>query len=220
MKLVPESRIRAALGTDDTIDFNLAIVEALETATLFCEQQLRTSFEKTSGRRDDYWLQDPPEVGRSVSRRDITRPLASSNIQINDMLLSRGLVSNVLVRTGDGLEQTRTTGDDITAQCTVDTEKGLVQCPELNLRKAWVSVTYDCGFDPHGIDEDLYNQDQVPSWLKLLAVTHTRILLADHHLFRDTDQPTDTKMLVNERGMQLDRRKRYFPHAARPHLSG
>ncbi len=105
-------------------------------------------------------------------------------------------------------------GDDLTI---VDAEKGLVVIRDIDLSNLYIEVRYTSGFNVDGDEALLFDQTEVPSWLKEAAFLQTNVLvrhnpvLASHF---EGDNTTAELVLSKDRAIQS--RIRYHPEYLNP----
>ncbi len=204
MRLQQVSTLRTALGADDITDINEALKFTLDSASLALEQEIRSPFAKVTD-RDDRFFQDA-----TVYFSDQPR---------NHFLLKQGFLTGapsvVIATKWEDLDPAESP-EDITSECVVELEKGVVHNYTRDLTNYYVSITYTAGFDPDGSDPDQYDLAQVPKWLQNAAGLWARISLQNHPFFSEAESDTDAKALKGQLVSMILNKVRYVPVARTP----
>lgn len=229
MRLVPVQKVLEKLVYSETItDIRTASISALDTTTEALAGELRTEF--GAGSFTDIFFVNRSmqlDVSQAHARR-ATRLFETEAVAFTTKLfLSRGfvkatpavIVASALSRADlDGASAT-----DIASASHVNLERGVVTVTDKNLSGLYVKVTYAAGFDVDSDDEDVYDQGQVPSWLRELAVAHAAIEVSGNpSLFVGTDDDVfaDSKRFavrLESRTVSVIQSKiRYVPDAVHP----
>lgn len=199
MKLVPVATIRQALGFEDMADINLAITSIMSAVTASMEMALDTSFDRAMA-TDLFYVS--PHHG----------PDGNGHVQTLLRLRNGFIVPQTIsVQSGAtvyALDDDPITITNMNVRSYRDVEKGLLFDAKTlytgghrSLRSIdfmggpYIRVTYSYGFDVDDTDPDLFDQDQVPNWLKEAAAIQARIFLADHSILKNNEATYDTNFL-------------------------
>jgi len=208
MLLISVSSIRTSLGFDDVADINAAIESTLKTSTQSVASSLRTGFGR--GSRTDYFY--------------ATAPYTIGTFAQLYLLLDQGFVDsseNVTIKIAPTIEKFGTSEEeDITTNCLVNYEKGVVHISGKNFYNQVIKVEYIAGFNLDDQEVTQYDPDEVPEWLKNIAKMETLITLAltREDLWHSEGKFTTTELRTRLLD-QLSRYTRYEPKALNPIFS-
>jgi len=206
MKLVPLQSVLDAIGFEAGLE-DAAIENAIHSATGDLETILRTEFARASV--TDLFFTPEANVLK----------LGGAGYRVS-LALSRGLVVGSVTVT----YATTTTGlteDPITpdaAKQKVGAEKGVLVLLDTDVNDCYIQATYTAGIEVDDTEADLYDQDQVPTWLKEAAVAQAIIRLdsARPQMRSDSKVPVNVDVLKRSVCLNTEPRIRYFPAAVHP----
>jgi len=195
MLLFPPQQIREQLGFDDMPDINTAVTMAVEAIEPQIAGLLATEFEKQTGHMDVFFAVEPRvDQGRH---------------RYTEFRLSRGFVFNVGVTAKDPTNGTRTLGQTLL----IDEARGVVRDIGTPFRNSYVEISFDSGFDADGTDPTLYDQAQVPDWLKQAARIGALRSLASNPTVTNAGIELDKGVLDAHYAALVNRHIRYAPDA-------
>jgi hypothetical protein len=105
---------------------------------------------------------------------------------------------------------------DVSSSITVQREKGVVVDTSNIYQRQWVRFTYAKGFQIDPDDEFMYDQTEVPDWLKDAAKLYAKIMLQSNPSLQDVAIKMDTKMMQRALSSLVQPHMRYTPAAIQP----
>jgi hypothetical protein len=209
-KLVDVSVVRDRIGYPNDADINTAITDALEGVTIKLESLLRTKF-STISTTDTYFIR--PGQSRWSKTQFRTK-----------LFLTRGFLSSATltdVKYGASLQAFNSEVNRIDVDTSLylieDKERGVIDILDFDLGDLYVQVTYDSGFNLTEGDATLFDQTEVPDWLKeaaeLLAIVELEANPAINPEDRSAQEIDNTKNLFTR---VITPHIRYVPAAIRP----
>lgn len=206
MRLASVSDLRTSMGFDDIPDVTNAIAFALDTTTPAFEAHLRTAFDRagvtdTFAVGDQVWLHGTPQLRLRLSRGFVVS--GSLTAWYADRIESLD----------DSAERTEVTGD-----LTLGLEKGVASNFTLDLNRKYLRVAYQAGFTADGDDPEMYDQAQVPDWLRTAAMLAARIELNNHPHFKSDEGTTSVAVLERRLSLLIGDKARFVPAAIDPIL--
>lgn len=207
--LLPVATVRQRLGFDNLTVVNDAIQLAIDAASVHLEGALRTSF-LHSAVSDTFWVGnlDSAWNGSFHEKFKLTRGFLSTTASVD-------------IRYASSLKRLSTAGNytlvSLTENTILDYEKGVVDVLDIDLRKQYVRISYEAGFDPDTADSTIYNQSQIPDWLEQAALFRTMLDLQSVPTLRNEEaSQLDNVQLSQTLSDMLARHIRYSPAAKKP----
>lgn len=199
-----------------TTDFNNAIREASRAATKTLAQRLRFGNFDAYTDRTDYFA-----PGRMFGN--------GQNVWHRQFLMSRGFVTSGTItayytssplnfRNNDTTllnDLTDVSQDGASDRTFWDYDAGLLFVEGVDLEEHWVIVQYSGGLDVATDDEF----ENVPEWLRALAMTQTALFLSNNPMFQTEDGENDITILKNDQAQGFAEHARFFPSARKPNAS-
>lgn len=162
-KLVDKASVDIKGGLSDNTAVHLSINSALESASLYAESVLDTTFERET-KTDSFWVNslEVPFNGKFIFLR-----------------LSKAFVDEGQTIT---VEYSSTWADFdnnkatlLSSKYVIETKKGILKIIGASLDNTYIKVTYTAGFTVDATITDIYTQSEVPAWLRDVAVVYSLI---------------------------------------------
>ncbi len=164
-KLADSTLVDTRGGLSDNTDVHLSINTALESASLYAESVIDTTFSREII-TDLYWVSS---VGVPFDGEFIFLKLSKAFVDGGQTVTVEHNTSFISFDTGKGTL--------LTTQFIVDYDKGILKILGASLDNTYVKVTYTAGFNVDAIITDLYLQTEVPAWLRDVAVVYSLVLM-------------------------------------------
>lgn len=181
-KLARTADVDTRGGLSNNTDVHLSINAALESASLYAESVLDTTFSRETV-TDSYWV------------NSLEVPFDGEFIFLK---LSKAFVDSAQPIT---VEHSSTWIDFATnkvallaTQFIVDYDRGILKIVGAALDATYIKVTYTAGFNVDSITSDLYDQTEVDEWLRDVAVVYTLVVMGQSI----TLSPNDPKIAIAE----------------------
>lgn len=209
-KLATVTETRDLLGFESSTDVNNAIASALENTTPLLAALLRVKdFDAFEDREDLFFVDEPewdgvPKIGRPWNQLRLAQGfLSSAPAQVRAASHRNGL-------------DTASDYDDLQDledydRTVVDLEKGVVTIDDLVLENKYIRVVYSGGFD---VENGVY-QD-VPAWLKTMAMLHAIVLLKTNPFIRTEGNTVDFAGAAKRLALLVNEHTRVYSLAKKP----
>lgn len=167
-RLADKSSVDIRGGLSDNTDVHLSINMALESASLYAESVLDTTFIRET-KTDSFWVSsiEAPFNGEFIFLR-----------------LSKAFVDETQTITVEHSSTWKDFDDNKTAllpsEYVIDSEKGILKIIGASLDNTYIKVTYTAGFNVDAVITDLYAQSEVPAWLRDVAVVYSLIQMGQN----------------------------------------
>jgi hypothetical protein len=181
-KLVDTKSVDTRGALSDSTDVHLSTAVALESASLYAESVLDTTFARET-RTDSFWVSsvEAPFHGEFIFLR-----------------LSKAFVDSAQTITVEYSSTWKDFDTDKTAllpsEFVIDAGKGILKILGASLDNIYIKVTYTAGFNVDVVITDVYNQSEVPAWLRDVAVVYSLILMGQSI----TISPSEPKNSISE----------------------
>lgn len=195
--------IRDQLGFDDMTDITAAISSALHSATAVISARIGTELDRAT-LTDLFYVNAPGyEQGKSVQ---------------TVLRLTQGFVQTlVTVELADMVTYFGTDAvTDIKGTVFPDASLGVLKDMVTPYNDQFVKVVYTAGFEADTVDPTMYNQTQVPDWLKELAKIQAILLLSKHPSMVNSGVEIDVETMRSQLDAIIQRKIRYTPIAILP----
>lgn len=208
MLLAPVSEIREHLGFDDMVDINAATEACLSAVTPMLASRLGCpDFDFHSEREDVYHYE--VEKGRVSTEfrlsngfiRDIAYARSSERLSTLDGDASYDLLPTAIVRKEKGVF------------VFIEEERPYDVMRSTRSSAMFTKIKYSCGFMPDGTDPNLYDQGEVPDWLRQAAKVRALVMLAGSPVLEQAQIKLDVKALSFEYNAITQQKLRYTPLA-------
>lgn len=179
MKLTTVASVRAAVGVPQLSSIDGAIEQALHRVTDEIAGAMRTKTFARGTYSDLFYL----HRGR-VAELGPTLVLANGFVDLNATVTI--VYAGAFSAFDAGHAEALTTQNYF-----ITPDKSLLVIRDRNLGGRYVQASYTSGFDVDGDDAYLYDQTQVPEWLKSAAIAKAHLLLMNNPLlnFEGTTKP-------------------------------
>lgn len=164
-RLVDTKSVDIRGGLSDNTDVHLSTNTALESASLYAESVIDTTFLREAV-IDSFWVSSiaVPFDGEFIF-------LKLSKAFVDDVLAVTVEYSSSWVSFDTGKVALKTT------EFIVNHDKGIVKILGASLDNVYIKVTYTAGFNVDPIISDLYLKSEVPGWLRDVAVVYSLVLM-------------------------------------------
>lgn len=201
MQLLLASTLRARLGLPDLDTITATLEAAVEDATTYIENDMRTTL--TRADYSDLWLMSHDDYKLNSLRLKLTAGFV--------------LAGSVEAGTGPTADAARE-DNSLTDTIIVRLESGLVSITDLNLQR-FISVRYTAGFGSDAQEPKLFNLAEIPDWLKTAAALKATYLMSSSADFDAKDgDVVDGKDYQKQYTSIITPRVRYAPMARAPIL--
>lgn len=162
-RLVDKASVDIKGGLSDNTDVHLSINSALESASLYAESVLDSTFVRET-KTDTFWVNslEVPFDGEFIFLR-----LSKAFVDVGQTILVEHS------STFDTFDTNKTTL--VATRYVIDAVKGIVKIIGASLDKVYIKVTYTAGFNVDATITDMYKQSEVPAWLRDVAVVYSLI---------------------------------------------
>ena len=150
-------------GLSDNTDVHLSINVALESASLYAESVLDTTFLRETV-TDSYWVNS---LGIPFDGEFIFLKLSKAFVD------SGQTVTVEHSSTWKDFDTNKTAL--LSTEFIVNYDKGVLKIIGASLDATYVKVTYTAGFNVDSVISDLYDQTEVKGWLREVAVVYTLV---------------------------------------------
>lgn len=179
MMLLDPTIIRDELGFDDMTDINDAITGAVQAATASLSAALHTSFD--AGTHTDTWFVEAP-LRKVAGLCETEFRLTYGFVQT---LTSFGYSTYAnLLGTSEALNSL--------SDVVLSAEKGSIRDFTTDYTRTFARAVYTHGFAVDDANQDVYDQEQVPQWLKEAAKMQALVLLANSPALKQAGIDIDT----------------------------
>lgn len=203
MLLVTADALVEELGFDAMTDIKDAATGALHAATTVIEARLGTVFQEREN-VDRYYVNEPGYL--------------QANSFVTEFRLTQGFVQEItrLVRAPAVNLLGHSSAISYPGDVILDKEKGKVTDYTTFYSRHFVEIGYKAGFPVDFANEEAYDQEIVPEWLKQVAKLKATLLLSDHPVMTQSQIQIDTRTLNQQVELILTRNVRYTPVAMLP----
>lgn len=193
MMLVSVETVRDPLGFDDMVNINDAVTMALHAVTPQIAAALNTDFNRGT-MTDIFWVREPTvEDGPHCQ---------------TEFRLSNGLLSAEPTMVLDSRALAFPLRSDLV--------KGVLYDRGTPFANDYLEFTYTYGFLPDADNAEMFDQVQVPDWLKEMARISALRILASNPVITDVGATIDVVTLTMQYETLVSRHRRYAPAALLP----
>jgi hypothetical protein len=192
--------MRKRLGYDDIEVVNNAIETALQSATIACEDAVRTDLARATV-KDRFFVIQPKDFrsGAIQTSLKLSRGFVDSGQTVS--VVASTTMRNLLDSASSD-RRNLVSPDDFTL---LEAEKGILRVNEFDLTNCYVEVSYTAGFGTDGGCPEMYQttgSSTLPAWLAEVAALKATLLLNGNPVVRresldETERETIQKQLDN-----------------------